>query len=57
MYEVIFERANGTSEAIVTNDYATANNTFFFYANQKRMFGLANVYFINNECFDDSKIA
>lgn len=57
MYEVIFEKVNGGSEFVTTNDYATARNTFYFYAEQKSLFGLAHVYFINNEYMEDSMIA
>lgn len=57
MYEVIFEKANGSSEFVTTDNYATARNTFYFYAEQKGLFGLAHVYFINNEYTEDSMIA
>lgn len=57
MYEVIFEKADGNSKSITTNDYATARNTFYFYAEQTDLFGLAHVYFINNECIEDSMVA
>lgn len=57
MYEVIFEKANGKSESVTTNNYATARNTFYFYAEQKSLFGLVHVYFVNNEYMEDSMVA
>ena len=57
MYEVIFEKTNGNSESVTTNNYATARNTFYFYAEQKSLFGLTHVYFVNNEYMEDSMVA
>ena len=57
MYEVIFEKANGSSNSVTTDNYASARNTFYFYAEQKSLFGLAHVYFVNNEYVEDSMVA
>ena len=49
MYEIIFELLNGTDRSLVTNSYATAYNTFDFYARQLSLFGLFRVHFVNYE--------
>lgn len=57
MYEVILISKRGHEWDFVMNDYATAWNTFDYYASQKELFGLEEVYFINHEYYDDSVVA
>ena len=49
MYEIIFELLDGTDRSLVTDSYATAYNTFDFYARQLSLFGLFRVHFVNYE--------
>lgn len=57
MYEIIILLLNGQETDLDSNDYATAWNTFDFYASQKTMFGIDQIFFVNYECYDDSVVA
>ena len=57
MYEIIIILKSGREIDLEINDYATGRNTFSFYANQKEMFGIDEILFVNHEYYDDSVVA
>ena len=54
LYSVIIVLKSGKEKCLESNDYGSMHNTFFFYAEQKSLFNIDEIIFVNSEYPDDS---